>query len=219
MNLLPNWRPITRRTLDLFGRWGDPRSQLKSMLDGVLPVAVVDRFRGDDEGSIFGIDAFCTGNNNQFPSISFGSSVNDWELLAINQYAIDWAGLGGSKIFQAHLFTPIFPYNPALTLAPVGFFSPGLLLNRAFTFGTVSGLGGTNPALPALFGPSMLGPGSTGNVGLIRWFTNGSRYVFDPPIRVYKDITLTLQWTGTIGNTPLSMFMSILYRERPKVSQ
>jgi hypothetical protein len=189
------------------------------MLDAALPVVVVDRFRDDDEGSIFGIDAFCTGNNNQFPSISFGSPINDWEMVAVQQISIDWAGLGGTKLMGMHMFTPIAPYNPALNLAPAGFFQPGLLLNRAFTFGSVNAVGGTNPNLPALFGPAVFGPTTSSFTGLSRLFTSGIRHVYDPPIRVYKDITLSFQWTGDIGATPLAMFMSILYRERPKVSQ
>jgi len=218
VSLIPRWRSVTKRTLDLFGRWGDPRTQLKSMWDGVIPVVVVDRFRDDDEGSVFGINAFCSGNPNEFPSVSFGSAVNDWEILQIPQVSIDYAGLGGSKVFGMHMFTPIDPYNPALNIAPAGFFRSGMINNRAFTFGTVSALGGTNPVLPAVFGPDLVSPGVTSFSSFSRFLGQGGQQLYLPPIRIYRDTTFTIQWNGTIGGTFMQLFVSMLYRERPKVS-
>jgi len=221
VSLIPNWRPITRRTLDLFGRWGDPRTNLRSMLDGILPVAVVDDFRDDDRGSIFGINAFSNGTANEFPAVSFGSTVNDWELLAITALWVEWNGLvGGGKNFEFHVFTPINPYNPVATLNPAGFFPSGLLTNRAFTFGTVVALAGSNPAVPLLLGPTINEFDRVANAGEFQCFRNKSYPVYDPPIRIYKDVTLTIQFIGTIGVAiATGMVCSILFRERPKVSQ
>ncbi len=221
MSLTPSWRPITKRTLDFFGRWGDPRTNLRSMLSGVMPVAVVDRFRDDDEGSIYGINAFSGGTANEFPAVAFGSGTNDWELLAITALWVDWNLAQFSKDFEFHMFTPINPYNPVLTPSPVGFFNNGLLTNRAFTFGTVIALGGTNPNVPVILGPTLnqrqAGVGSTGE---FQCFRSASAPVFDPPIRIYRDTTLAIQFIGGIGITvPTAMVCSILYRERPKVSQ
>lgn len=222
--LFPRWRPITKRVLDLFGRWGDPRTNLKSMMDSIIPVVVVDRFRDDDEGSIFGISAFTqTGGGfaGEFPSISFGSGVNDWELLGVTAFFVNYNGNTGVKFFNIHMFTPIEPYNPALSPSPVGVFPSGMLTNRAFTFGTVSAIGGYNPAPPAILGPTIAGPFLTGvgtqSVGVIDNFGNMMQPV---PIRIYRDTTLTMQYVGTLGvgvNT-VELDISILYRERPKVS-
>jgi len=192
------------------------------MMDSVLPVVVVDRFRDDDEGSIFGINAFCSGTANEFPSCSFGSGENDWELLAITALWVDWNLLiSSSKTLEFHLFTPINPYNPVQTPAPAGFFQTGLLTNRAFTFGTVIGLGGTNPAPPTIPGPTLnefIFPASQGTIR--NCFEAQPGPVYDPPIRIYRNVTLTIQFIGTIGVViPTRMVCSILYRERPKVSR
>lgn len=216
--LIPRWRPITKRTLDFFGRWGDSRTNLRGMLDTVLPVAVVDRFRDDAEGSIFGIQAFAAaGPANQFPSVSFGSGVNDWELLAVTQMELQLS-LVGNRVVHAHMFTPIEPYNPAATPAPVGFFANGLLTNRDFTFGTVQAIGGYNPALPPLFGPGIQGPFVLNNAARSPIILDlAEAYNFPIPIRIYRDTTLTFQWIGTNTGT-IDMDVSILYRERPKVT-
>lgn len=190
------------------------------MLSGIIPVAVVDDFRDDDRGSIFGINAFTNGTANEFPAVSFGSTVNDWELLAITALWVDWQGLiQAGKLFEFHLFTPINPYNPVATLNPAGFFPTGLLTNRAFTFGTVVGLGGTNAAVPTLLGPTIHHFELTGNSRDVQMFERAAYPTYDPPIRIYQNVTLTVQFIGTIGVLiPTSMVVSILYRERPKVS-
>jgi len=207
----PKWRPITKRTLDLFGRWGDSRTQLRALLDHAVPVVVVDRFRDDDEGSIFGLHARGGSVGLEFPSVSFGSAVNDWELHALT--SLSYSATAVPVTVGIHMFTPIFPYNPALNPSPAGFFSPALINNRAFTFGTVNALGGSNPVFPALSGPSVM-PFVTGA------FTTdfAAPIAFDPPIRIYRDTTLTFQWFGSTTPVGLSIFVDILYSERPKVS-
>lgn len=212
MTGIPRWRPITKRTLDLFGRWGDSRSQLRGMLDHALPVVVVDRYRDDDEGSIYGISANGqSGGGTGFPSVSFGSAVNDWELLAVT--SMSYSAVNVPFTVGIHMFTPIAPYNPALNIAPAGFFNPALINNRAFTFGSVQALGGNNPTFPPLAGPALM-PFVRGNLTL----DFAQPVTFDPPVRVYRDTTLTFQWFGQIGNGGLTLFIDILYVERPKVS-
>jgi len=219
----PAWRTITKRTLDLFGRWGDSRTMLRSMLDSVIPVAIVDRFRDDDEGSIFGIRAFTVGGPaNQFPSVSFGSAVNDWELLGITSFGTFRNGRMGSGLYDAHIFTPIDPYNPAATPAPAAVFPSGLLTNRSFTFGTVRGLAGYNAALPPIFGPSIAGPffSDSPNQWVSFLETMGKFQTIPVPLRIYRDVTLTIQYHGFlgVGANPMEIDTSIIYRERPKVS-
>jgi len=218
--LFPQWRPITKRVLDLFGRWGDSRTNLRSMMDSVIPVVVVDRFRDDDEGSVFGMSAFAAGSPavaGQLPSVSFGSAVNDWELIQVVCTQIRF-NLNLPGLNQAHLFTPIAPYNPALTPSPVGFFGPGLLPNRNFTFGTLQAIGGYNPAPPGIIGMSFVCPFVLGNFSRSAPVVD-LRYSFATPIRIYRDVTLTIQWVGTVDPADFAdLDVSILYRERPKVS-
>ena len=219
--MFPSWRPITKRTLDLFGRWGDPRTQLRGMMDMVLPVAVVDRFRDDDEGSIFGLNAFTTGPVGEFPSISFGSNVNDWELLQIASISMDYNSGAGTLIQAIHMFTPIAPYNPATTIVPLGFFTPGMINNRAFTLGSVQAIGGTTPLPPVVLGPEVVPRAQQVSFPAISPITNDflSYQPFNPPIRIYRDVTLTIQYVGSLpGGVPAEMTVSIIYRERPKVS-
>lgn len=188
------------------------------MMDGVIPVVVVDRFRDDDEGSVFGMSAFATGGPaGELPSVSFGSAVNDWELIQVVCSQVRFS-TAVPRLIQMHLFTPIAPYNPAATPAPVGFFGPGLLPNRNFTFGTLQAIGGYNAVAPGLVGMNFICPfvigatsRSAGNVDL--------RYSFSTPIRIYRDVTLTIQWIGTVAPGELAdLDVSILYRERPKVT-
>lgn len=208
----PQWANITKRTLDLFGRWGDSRRMLRGMLDHVVPVVVVDRFRDDDEGSIYGIhirgsNAGTTG----IPSCSWGSAINDWECLALT--ALSYSATAVPTTIGMHIFSPIFPYNPAATISPAGFRVPGLINNRAFTLGTVQGVGGFNASFPANVGPNVFP------------FLRGASTVsasepiyFDPPLRIYRDTTLTVQWNGDTFFGGMSISVDMLYRERPKVS-
>lgn len=191
------------------------------MLSGIIPVAIVDDFKDDDRGSIFGINAFTGGTANQFPAVSWGSSQNDWEVLAVTSLLVNYNFLVmGNLLNEFHMFTPIAPYNPVQTLNPAGFFPTGLITNRAFTFGTVVALGGSNPAVPLLIGPTLGSHTvSTTSARDNKWHRVPWQR-FDPPIRIYKDVTFTIQYIGTIGVAiPTAMEVSILYRERPKVSQ
>lgn len=207
----PRWATITKRTLDLFGRWGDSRTMLRGLLDHAVPVIVVDRFRDDDEGSVYGIGARGGGALNTFPSVSFGSGVNDWELLRVT--SLSYSATLTPNTVGIHMFTPINPYNPALTVSPAGVRLPALINNRAFTFGTVGAVGGHNPSLPALTGPFVM-PFVLGSFPL----DFAQPFTLDPPIRVYRDTTLTFQWNADVVGKSVSIFVDILYRERPKVS-
>lgn len=218
--LFPQWRPITKRALDLFGRWGDPRTNLRSMMDSIIPVIVVDTFRGDEEGSVFGISAFASGGPaNQNPSVNFFSADNDWELLQITSWEVKFDGGIQTRLIQDHIFTPIAPYNPAETVSPVGFFAPGMLNNRSFTLGSVRALGGYNPVNPPFIGATFLGPFiSNTNRSSVVPFGHETGIV-GLPIRVYRNVTLTFQFVGTlVPGERVDMDVAIIYRERPKVS-
>ncbi len=211
---------VGKRTADLFRRWRSSELGLRAMWNAILPVVVVDRYRDDDEGSIYGLTVFTGGNPTEFPSAAFGSGVNDWELLGIHAGIFFPVGASGFANLRAHLFTPILPYNPVVNLNPVGFFSNQLLTNRDFTFGTVQGVGGTNPVLPFQTGFQPGGHHIVSSIGGFFtpiWGFRSNYARFDPPIRIFADVTLAAQLISPVfGGLSTGWEVSILYRERPK---
>jgi len=153
----PRFIPSTKPFQILFRRWGG-KWNLRGIWDSVLPVIVVDRFRGPDEGSLRAITGESRGFPSQFPAIFFGALPDpDGTIrveVEIHKMAIwkrnfnDQAAPGINTNSDFHLFTPIEPYNPVLNLSPVGQFVPGLNLDPPFTLGTVRMIGGANPVLP-----------------------------------------------------------------------
>lgn len=207
-------RGVSKRTLDLFGRWGDPRSQIRAMHDEIVPVVVADRFRDDTEGSIFGLSAFTNGANNEHSACAFGSAVNDWELRGI---AWQWFTRGSAANYSFHVFNPIDPYNPVVNNT-VGIFVPALITNRAFTFGTVGGITGTNPALPAIVGPHFFNQRLVATNQFVSQPNQGGLLQIDPPWRFYRDQTFTFQAETIFATDAIPLQVDITYNERPKVS-
>lgn len=218
----PGWKDHARNLQDWFGTWASTTRNIRAVWDGLIPVAVIDRFRDDSEGSVFGISAFTTGLAGEQSAVAMGSSINDVELLSIACRSIFFPSGAVLANDTFHLFTPINPYNPVATPNPVGFFSPGLITNKSFTFGTVTAVAGTNPVLPAIIGFEWHNPWNvnTAAFGALAFgFANGLNVVdFDPPIRVYRDTTLAVQQTFPPGGGSFSMLASFLYRERPRTT-
>lgn len=215
----PRWLPHARNLQDFLGRWSSPVGNLRSVLEGVIPVALVDRFRDDTEGSVFGLSASTPGVAGFFPAVAWGSAVNDWELHQL------WFRSSLAPVLRipaAHLFTPIDPYNPVATPAPVGFFVPGLLLNKPFTLGSVTAVAGGNAALAPIIGPVLDAEFAfdSGAPGLqLRYPIRTGGWKFDPPIRVYRGVTLALQGVEAIPAFLHPLEVEILYTERPRVTR
>lgn len=209
------WAQNVKNFTDLFLRWGGAGDNIRGILNLAVPTVVVDRFRDDDEGSIFGLQAVTNGVNNQFSAVAFGSAVNDWEL---------WQITVASQIFPTpatfldrgwHMFTPIDPYNPVVNLSPVGLFSPGLLLNRAFTFGSVSGVGGANPVSAVPQGPVGFLQGQN-SFTAHNMLPLDDHYRFDPPLRIPRDVTFAVQSLIAYAAARIELRVSLWYNERPK---
>lgn len=231
---------ISRGFRSFFQRWGATEARnFRAVFNAVVPVALVDRFRDDDEGSLFALSATSNGAPQQFSAVAFGSGRNEWELHAFNLGMARVGVTAGVITEQIHLFTPIEPYNPVVN-APLGPFVPGLITNEAFTFGSVRGFGGANTALPPIEGmlvyQGTVGPSPFAGVTIetsLAWDgpSGGSRifgrdlqsrptYRFDPPLRVRRDQTLAFQTLHrhTLGDPPpdsVILTASILYNERP----
>jgi len=201
---------------NFFGRYGTTRGSIRGIWNGLIPVAVVDRYRDDTEGSVFGITWPSSTPASMLPAFAFGSPTDDWELLQINVGEFNSAA-GASEQFHYMLYTPDSTYIPVQNAAPALIGTPGLNNDFAFTLGSVTAIGGWNPAvLPARDGyvfsaNTVRGPAFLFGIG---W---RSPTTFDPPIRVYRDVTL-----GVIGrNISLSSrnpWVSILYRIRPRTT-
>lgn len=160
MSFPPVWNPTARNFLGLADRWGTPRgTNVSSILSGVLPVTIVERFRDNLEGSLFGTTAETLGNDNEFSAVIFTSVSRSWEIHSAN---ISWDIVAEPEVLPVknyleglHVFNPINPYNPVVN-SPAGFFVPGLINNREFTFGGVIGISGTNPLPPAILGATLM---------------------------------------------------------------
>lgn len=201
---------------DLFLRWGGIGDNIRAIFNLAMPVVLVDRFRGEDEGSLFGIQGFANGANNEFSAVAFGSGVNDWEIHRISVTTQTIPAPMGITDKGWHMFTPIDPYNPVVNLSPVGFFTPGLITNAGFTFGSVQGVGGSNAAFPAVPGPIGYLQGLTSFANFTMLPTDVSFGGFDPPIRIPADTTFTIQTLTAFAAARQDLRVSLIYNERPK---
>jgi len=139
-----------------FRRWGS-KANLRAVFNSVQPVAVVDRYFGDEEGSYQAITAVYTGQAGvppqEFPAVIFGSREAD---VDVNIHKIGvWCGFspqgaapGVSIGRYVYLYTPILPYDPVLNIDPPGFYESGLITTPSFTRGTCIAIAGSNPLLP-----------------------------------------------------------------------
>jgi len=155
---LPVWNPTARNFIELADRWGTPSGRnINSLLSGVIPVTVVERFRDDLQGSLYGITAETDGDFNEFSACLFTSLTRAWEIHSVN---VSWPRVSGVAPVQQtyleglHVFNPISPYNPVINNT-AGFFRPGLINNREFNFGTVLGISGTNGFPPIFLGATL----------------------------------------------------------------
>lgn len=216
----------SRRFQRFFRRWG-ALSNLRSVLNYVQPVTLVDRFRDDDEGSLFAV-YFETGSAvNEHPAILFGSNVEtvDLEIVGLQAWYSWQAPPLGVFVWNmlCHVFTPLAPYNPVANVNPVGVGVPGLMTNERFTRGNSYAIGGHNPALPAY--PGWTGwvcargarQTNIGDAGL--WFAVGVDGIAnilpnERPLRLYGTDGVSIQLVNPGGGLPLALAVTILYRER-----
>jgi len=155
----PGFSRTTKRFQNLFRRWGGEKANLRGIWDQVLPVIIVDRFRGPDEGSLRAITGESQGASVEFPAIFFGALPDpdgtirvEVEIHKMAVWKANFSDLANGPPALTngdfHLFTPIEPYDPVVNLNPVGQFVPGLNLDPPFTLGRVRMIAGSNPALP-----------------------------------------------------------------------
>lgn len=209
------WESHTKSFQDFFGRWGSPFGNLRSIWNACIPVAVVDRYRDDEEGSLFSLNAYTGGAVNQYSAAVIFNPDNDIEIVRILASHIFSAAFAfpGQGI---HVFTPIIPYNPIANNL-IGAYVPGLITSKAFTFSPSFAFAGTNPALPGTWGEwgvepfIWLGPAQPGTF-------LGIKRVYDPPLRIYRNRALAVQATVASVTLPVQLYVSITWRERPRTT-
>ncbi len=150
---------------DFFARWG-AKANLRSVWNTVVPVTIVDRFRGEDEGSLYALTGYTPGAANEHPAIFMGAAqgatTRDDTALEILGWYGGFAVTASVAIINPvlNIFSPEYPYNPVLNQKPVGVFIAGLFTNRSFTRGEAIAFGGSNPAWPVYAGAMGLNLGS-----------------------------------------------------------
>ena len=201
---------------NLFGRYGTNRGAIRGIFNAVIPVAVVDRYRDDTEGSLYGMEMTGSCPPGSWPAFACGSVTDDWELLQANM--LNWNfGTGATEWWSWYVYTPDASYVPVQLASPPGFWTPGLNTDWSFTLSSVTGLAGSNLAAPARGGfhpqsPVLMGPGA--NRGFAG--SESGPAIFDPPIRVYRDVTLG--FLGYPRAAEVNCWLSILYRVRPRTT-
>lgn len=217
----PGFITHSRSFVELLARWGSARlSTLGPLFAGVLPVVVVDRFRGPDEGNIWVITAETAGAplGGEFSAVGIASTDenSDWELLAVSYSLISFFTVLIETGF--HITTPLAGIVDPVANNLLTGFQPGIITDLPVTFSTLRGFSGTSPALVAPLG-EVHRPRfqfSAGNLMI-----HQSKLIeFDPPLRVYgagRGIVLqSLGNSGTAGVAPLAISGSFRFRERPR---
>lgn len=213
-----------RDTTGLGNAWGSHGGSLiRTILNAVIPVTIVERWYGEAEGSLFGITAGVGHLAGHRPSIEFFSDRVDWELHSLNiwypQQAVKAPGPSPTEFrVVTSLFTAPGNYNP-IEVAPTAEFGPQLVTNTSFTQGAVRGQGGHNAFnSPNGLGYTLsdwtsvygvLGSGTIDNVSdqmereylnvlserrMVGWQKHLENYIHFPrPIRMRRGRRLTIQ--------------------------
>jgi len=145
----------------LANRWGTHGGNaIRGILNFALPVTVLERFRDENEGGVFGLTAFTggfgltvgPGQTAEHPAVCITNPTQTTEILSVNISFNRFKPtiLNGSFNYteRIHMYTPFAPYNACVNNT-LGAFVPGLIARSPFGFGQTFALSGTNPALPA----------------------------------------------------------------------
>jgi hypothetical protein len=214
-----DWLAPVRSFRNFFGTYGTTQGSIRGVLNAIVPVAIVDRYRDDDEGSLFGMTCTAAVPSNKYAAFSFGSVADDWELYAMN-FGASWSNVPGNwSLHTLMIYTPDSTYQPVQHFAPAGIWVPGMNTDWSFTLGSVTGITGYNDTLPARFGTMPFKSdtkGSTSPIYATVRFQN-PEVVFDPPIRVYRDVSLSVVNVEAVSKQ-VDVTVSLRYRIRPRTT-
>jgi hypothetical protein len=213
-----DWLAPVRSFRNFFGRYGTTSGSIRGVLNAIVPVAVVDRYRDDSEGSLFGLTATAIVPAGNYAAFVIGSPTEDWELLSARFGLFWYLNPPDWQFSNLMIYTPDTSYNPLQTPAPVGFYVPGLNTDWSYTLGSVVAIAGYNATLPPRFGYFPFESDDKGPSRLMNdtsYRTPGAN--FNPPLRVYRDVSLGLVVTSTFPRD-VDASLSILYRIRPRTT-
>lgn len=164
--------------------------------------------------------AQCASGNHA--AFAFGSSQDDWELVAANVSYFWPSGLPPSPTWLTRnlmMYTPDASYTPIQNFSPAGFYVPGLQTDWSFTLGSVKGFVGYNGTLPGIFGsfPFETHNTSSSSTPLVSVDFQTNEVRFDPPIRIYRDVTLGFILIETFSRS-LDVTLTIRYRLRSRTT-
>jgi hypothetical protein len=220
-----DWKFQVKDLSRLFRRWGSHSTNIRGVFNGILPVQIVDRWRDDEEGSIYGIYAETEGTVatiGDHPAIVMGSLDErvEVELLGF-QVWYRWISTPPVLLNPIiHLFTPnTAVYNPVEYLSPVGVWKPGLVLNYGFDQPSAFMLTGYSNLMPTY--PSWAGYMLSRNTRL----NQVGSYVYPGadqagswdmvrPIRIPPMGALAWQMENPVVSDRLELWVSALFRER-----
>ena len=214
------WVPHSRNLLELLSRWGaGVLSTAFPLFKGVLPVVLVDRFRGPDEGNLWVITAETAGAAGEHSTVGIasGEAAADWELLNITVNDIPF-GSSTSYDHGFHVSTPVLgATDPVQNNLLVGFV-PGIITDLPVTLSPLRGFSGTSPFLLAPLG-EIYRPNLTGYPSGVTWHQETVSIPFDPPLRVYgagRGVVVQTLNPGGLPGQPQALSASFRFRVRPR---
>lgn len=216
-----DWHSPSRTFRNLFGRYGITGGSIRGLYSGLLPVVVADRYRDDTEGSLFGITLYAEVIAGAYAAFALGSADDDWEIHHANLGTYVWTTPAVNMVRNFMVYTPDFTYVPVSIPAPAGLWEPGLNTNFPFTLSSVRGVAGYNAGVPSRFGHF---PFRSISQTTSPFFTYNSTFFletqvhFDPPIRVYRDVTLGFLCVES-NPLPFDAMLSLLYTVRPRTTE
>jgi len=236
--------PYSRNMLRWAREWGTLRGgNFQALFNSVIPVSVIDRFRDNDEGSVYGIKVTSNGSAvlGERTAVIFFSVDPDVEF---HVHSINWDyDFNTTNVVFATLsmgvmmYTPILPHNP-VEIAPVGLFVPGLITTEQFTFGSIRGIAGRSLVAATLDGFELNRTSELIDESIISQIPRSSAYMapfgtgnsemwgadrrsqntrnFDPPLRIRSFETIAFQMTiaNQAGLNDFDLGVSMLYTER-----
>jgi len=222
-----DWKFQVKDLSRLFRRWGSHATNIRGVFNGILPVQIVDRWRDDDEGSLFAMTIWADGSGlgaGWHPAVVIGAIDDMTEIEILGWQAwYRWRSTftpGLSIPHKMHLFTPIVPYSPIEVASPSGFYTPGLITDYGFSFGQCRGIAGGASALdtaPSYHGYQVFQTQQT-SPGISRWYSAADQagsLSLDRPIRMPPETSFAWQFENyPASSRKVDLQVSVLYRER-----
>ncbi len=216
----PGFIAHSRSFVELLARWGAAQlGQLGPLFAAVLPVVVVDRFRGPDEGNIWVITAETAGALGEHSAVGIVSSdpLSDFELLSVtvNQIPVTVVSF---QDYSWHICTPLASaVNPVANNTLVGFV-PGVITDLPVTFSPLTGFSGTAAGLVLPLGEIHRQIETSVDQFANTSIAASKTVDFDPPLRIYGAGRAVVVQSIDVSNvgSMIALGASFRFRVRPR---